>query len=77
MEDDGYWKDVEKAYLDSVREKVDLPDDELWEFAKRRARDRYTMQYWLDKARREGKNYEDVLGEEIEQRRQRQEQKIN
>ena len=64
MEDDGYWKDVEQAYRDCVNEGMTLPEEELWQFAKRRARNRYCIQLAVDKAKRDGRDYWEVLEEE-------------
>jgi hypothetical protein len=50
VEDDGYWKDVEQAYKDFIREGVDrYPPEELWEMAKHRARTRYRLEIAMDK----------------------------
>ena len=64
VEDDGYWKDVEQAYLDCINEGMTLPEDELWQFAKKRARTRYCIQLAVDKAKRDGRDCLQVLKEE-------------
>ena len=81
MEDDGYWKDVEKAYADCLMEGMTLAQDEMWEFAKHRTQHRYFLQRVVDTAKREGRDYYTVLREQSElvrqERRRGEQDKLN
>jgi hypothetical protein len=70
MEDDGYWKDVEENYLEIVGRGVHyLTDDQVWELAKKLARDQYQYDASLDRAKREGRDGFEVLTEDVRRRR--------
>jgi len=66
MEDDGYWKDLEEAYLDCKRMGVTFhSDDELWELAKKMVQVKYENVKAVERAIREGRPINadsDVIG---------------
>jgi hypothetical protein len=68
-DDDGFWRDVVAAFQDCVREGMTLGEDELWEFAKVRARYRHVLQTAHDQANREGKDFLDIMTEEHARRK--------
>jgi len=74
MEDDGFWKDVEDAFHTCVMRKTNLPEDKMWDLAKKIARERYEIQKTLDRAKREGRSYDDVMVEDLQARRLRKEE---
>lgn len=78
LADDGFWSDVVKAYEDSIKEGVAyLSEDQLWEAAKERARYRYVIARRVDKAKRQGKPYEEVLAEEMAEAEKQRGQEFN
>ena len=48
---------------DSLRDGLKLPDDELWEFAKERAQRRRQRAFLAEKARKEGRDFLELLKE--------------
>ena len=60
-----WWEDVENAYRDLVlRDGLgDLPEDELWELAKKRAKRRYLIDEASERSETDGRKYSAVLRE--------------
>lgn len=63
MDDDGFLKDVEKAFADCIREGMKWPEDELWEFAKKRAKRRHFLDYAAELERQGGGDYFKIVGQ--------------
>jgi hypothetical protein len=70
-EDDSFWADVEAAYIDSINDGIQCRGDELWEFAKKRARYRYFVHAARERGAREGRDFADVMCEMREAERQK------
>lgn len=76
--EDGFWSDVMRAYQDYVDEGIKFSsEDALWQAAKARAQYRYGIARRVDKAKREGKSYWEILAAERAEARRQPDLKIN
>ena len=67
MKDKDYFQKLEKAYEESIREGLDLPEERIWERAKERVEFRELVERASEKSRLEGLAYGDIVMEMMDE----------
>ena len=72
MGNDDYWEEVQKAYEDCLREGYDMSENEIWDYAKERVERHRFLQFIEEKARKEGRNFLELLKQADREARKQQ-----